>query len=165
LVSAAPESFTANDETGKAHGEVFWWGTAPLVRALVWGQKTLCGFKPKSGGRIPVGHLSLAASARNMPAAPYLFAQERGLHVAGWAPGADACLSTRGEAVLPLGFRDGYDQSHLTSRDDYRYLPTGWTELGLLNDCRHELIRQSFASHPIAQAGYARLQASAPPCP
>jgi hypothetical protein len=78
--------------------------------------------------------------------------------------GADACLNT-GSDILALGFKDSFDQAQSRGRDSYRYLHTGWAELGLLNACRYALVRQRFGQHPVAQAGYARLRGSAMPCP
>ena len=78
--------------------------------------------------------------------------------------GGDAQLAT-GDYGLSLGMRDGWNQGTASARASYLYLDTGWTELGLLNACKGELVRQRFGQHPLAQAGYARLQAGAPPCP
>jgi hypothetical protein len=78
--------------------------------------------------------------------------------------GADAQLVT-GDNGMSLGLRDGWNQGTASARASYRYLDTGWTELGLLNACNGELVRQRFGQHPVAQAGYARLQAGVPPCP
>jgi hypothetical protein len=78
--------------------------------------------------------------------------------------GADVPLAT-GTRQQPLGLRDGWDQSNNSGRNSYLYLDTGWMALGLLNGCYDNLVRQRFAQHPVAQAGYALLQASAPACP
>jgi hypothetical protein len=78
--------------------------------------------------------------------------------------GADACLDT-GTDGISLGLHDGFDQAGARARDSYRYVSTGWTELGLVNACKDNLVRQRFAQHPVAQAGYARLQSGILPCP
>jgi len=70
-----------------------------------------------------------------------------------------------GAHFISLGLRDSWNQSSVSARDSYLYLDTGWTELGLLNACKGDLVRQRFAQHPVAQAGYALLQSGAPPCP
>ncbi len=78
--------------------------------------------------------------------------------------GADACLDT-GTDGIPLGLHDAFDQAGARARDSYRYLDTGWTELGLVNACKDNLVRRRFAQHPVAKAGYARLQSGILPCP
>jgi hypothetical protein len=170
----------------------------------------LAGLLYLASDQIPMGGLSLSASAQNMLRAQYQFAHENNLTLAGWSSasdpdacatmtcagfvpekvtpyvsgmaatdefpetyrmlrafhllGADAQLDT-GSDGISLGMHDGFDQASASARDSYRYLDTGWTELGLLNACRGDLVRQRFAQHPVAQAGYALLQASSPPCP
>ena len=78
--------------------------------------------------------------------------------------GVDTQLYT-GDDGISFGLRDGWNQASATARDSFLYLDTGWTELGLLNACKGDLVRQRFGEHPVAQAGYARLQSGAPPCP
>ena len=78
--------------------------------------------------------------------------------------GADASLDT-GDTGVALGLRDGWNQASASTGDSYLYLDTGWSVLGLLNACHDELVRQRFATHPVAQAGYAIVKAGAPPCP
>ncbi len=170
----------------------------------------LAGLLYLASDQIPMGPLSLGASADNMLRAQYEFARENNLALAGWsnasdpdacatmtctefAPekvtpypsamatsdafpetyhmlrafhllGADACLNT-GSDVVALGFHDGFNQADARARSSYRYSHAGWTELGLLNACRDGLIRQRFGEHPVARAGYARLQSGPPPCP
>jgi hypothetical protein len=170
----------------------------------------LAGLLYLASEQIPMGALSLGASAQNMVRAQYQFAADKGLALAGWASasdpdacayaacdgftpdkvtayvsgmaasdqfpetyrmlrafhllGADAQLAT-GDYGMSLGLRDGWNQSTASARASYLYLDTGWTTLGLLNACKGELVRQRFGEHPVAQAGYARLQAGAPPCP
>jgi hypothetical protein len=170
----------------------------------------LAGLLYLASEQIPMGALSLGASAQNMLRAQYKFAADHGLALAGWASasdpdacayatcdqfvadkvtpyvsamgaadqfpetyrmlrafhllGADAQLAT-GDHGMSLGLRDGWNQGTAVARASYLYLDTGWTELGLLNACNGELVRQRFGQHPVAQAGYARLQAGSPPCP
>jgi hypothetical protein len=78
--------------------------------------------------------------------------------------GADAWLDT-GNDNISLGLHDGYDQAGARTSDGFRYVATGFTELGLLNACKGDLVRRRFGQHPLAQAGYALLQSGAPPCP
>jgi hypothetical protein len=78
--------------------------------------------------------------------------------------GADAQLDT-GSDGISLGLRDSWNQSTADSRASYLYLDTGWLELGLLDACKGNLVRQRFGQHPVAQTGYARLQSGPPPCP
>lgn len=175
-------------------------GAAPQLAALLYLQSE----------QIPMGPLSLGASAEHRLRAQYRFASTNNLALAGWsqasdpeactvparggfAPervtpypsamaasdgfpetyhtlrafhllGADAGLATGGE-MLSLGLRDSFDQGNAHPGDAHRYLHAGWSELGLLNACRHELVRRRFRAHPVARAGYARLQSAPPPCP
>jgi hypothetical protein len=170
----------------------------------------LAGLLYLASDQIPMGALSLGASAQNMLRAQYRFAADQGFALAGWASasdpdacayatcggfipdkvtpyvsgmaasdqfpetyrmlrafhllGGDAQLAT-GDYGLSLGMRDSWNQGTASARASYLYLDTGWIELGLLNACKGELVRQRFGQHPVAQAGYARLQASTPPCP
>ena len=78
--------------------------------------------------------------------------------------GVDAQLST-GDHEMSLGLRDAWNQSNASAADRYLYLDTGWTVLGLLNACGGDVIRQRFARHPVATAGYALLASGPPPCP
>lgn len=117
------------------------------------GEQTCTGFAPEKVAAYP----SAMAASDGFPEA---YRMLRAFHLLG----ADACLNT-GSDILALGFHDSYDQAKSRSRDSYRYLHTGWAELGLLNGCRHELVRQRFGQHPVVQAGYARLHGGAMPCP
>jgi hypothetical protein len=79
------------------------------------------------------------------------------------AAGADAPLLT-GTRSHAFGMRDAWNQATGTGRDAYLYLDTGWSTLGLLNYCQSGLVRRTFASHSIAQAGYASFLGRAPVC-
>jgi hypothetical protein len=170
----------------------------------------LAGLLYLASEQIPMGTLSLSASAQNMLRAQYQFAAEQRLGLAGWASASDpdACAYTTCASFIPdkvtpyvsgmaasdqfpetyrmlrafhllgadaqldtgsdgisFGLRDSWNQSTASARGGYLYLDTGWTELGLVNACHGDLVRQRFGKHPVAQAGYARLQSSAPPCP
>lgn len=111
------------------------------------------GFVPEKVTAYPS---AMAAS----DAFPETYAMLRAFHLLG----ADAWLNT-GSDIISLGLHDGFDQASARARDSYRYLSTGFTELGILNACRDGLVRRRFAAHRVARAGYAVLQSAAPPCP
>jgi len=91
---------------------------------------------------------------------PETYRMLRAFHLSG-----SSFLFYTGSFSISLGLRDGWNQSTSSGRTNYLYLDTGWSELGLLNACHADLVRQRFGQHPVAQAGYALLQAGAPPCP
>lgn len=79
--------------------------------------------------------------------------------------GASAPLAT-GVLSHDFGLRDGWNQTGGGIREDnYLYLDTGWTTLGLLNACRYDLVRHRFAAHPVARTGYRELAKLRRPCP
>lgn len=78
--------------------------------------------------------------------------------------GADAQLDT-GKGGISLGLRDSWNQSTASARDNFLYLDTGWSVLGLLNACQADVVRKRFAAHPVAKAGYAAVQSDRSPCP
>lgn len=81
--------------------------------------------------------------------------------------GAGAPLDT-GTVLHDFGLRDAWNQVTGTEREDgFLYLDTGWLALGAVNACHGELVRQRFAAHPVAAAGYLLLDdfaGSAAPC-
>lgn len=78
--------------------------------------------------------------------------------------GAGAPLDT-GTVVHAFGLRDAWNQQTLSGREDgFLYLDTGWLALGALNACHADLVRERFAEHPVAAAGYALLAEIYPPC-
>jgi hypothetical protein len=105
----------------------------------------------------PSPYVSAMAASDEFPEA---YRMVRAFHLLG----ADACVIT-GAEIMAFGLRDAFDQASARAEDRYRYLHTGWTQLGLLNACRHDLVRQRFGQHQVAQNGYALVQSAAPPCP
>ena len=102
---------------------------------------------------------------------PYIWAMGHGI---GAPEAAEALLAfERAGTAAPLdtgtrshafGLRDAWNQETMSGRNAYLYLDTGWSLLGLLNGCHQGLVRQRFDSHPVAQNGYALLQARPPLC-
>ena len=79
--------------------------------------------------------------------------------------GADAPFVT-GLVEHDFGLRDAWNQGVGRARHDaFLYLDTGWAGLGLLNACRGDLVRKTFASHRLAASLYAALDGRAPVCP
>ncbi len=170
----------------------------------------LAGLLYLASDQIPMGPLSLGASAQNTLRAQYQYAAANNLPLAGWASasspdacayvtcsgfkpdvvtpyvsgmaasdqfpetyrmlhafhllGADSQLDT-GSDGISLGLRDSWNQAIDDARASYLYLDTGWLEVGLLNACKGDVVRQRFSQHAVAQTGYARLQSGSPPCP
>jgi hypothetical protein len=102
-------------------------------------------------------YISAMAAADDFPEA---YRMLRAFHLLG----ADALLFTGAHAV-PLGLHDSWNQATASTSGQFLYLDTGWSVLGLLNACQGNLIRQRFAQHPVAQAGYASLASAPAPCP
>ncbi|HEX7506934.1 MAG TPA: hypothetical protein VF550_09190, partial [Polyangia bacterium] len=155
----------------------------------------LAGLLYLASDQIPMGSLSLGASAQNMLRAQYRFAADNDLVLAGWASasdpdacsyttcpgfvpdkvtpyvsgmaasdqlpesyrmlrafhllGADAQLATGGDGIS-LGLRDSWNLTTAIARASYLYLDTGWMELGLLNACKGDVVRQRFGQHAVA---------------
>lgn len=71
-----------------------------------------------------------------------------------------------GTLLHDFGPRDAWNQQTDTTRHDaYLYLDSGWLALGAINHCFADLVRQRFAAHPVAMAGYALLDGLGIPCP
>jgi hypothetical protein len=104
-----------------------------------------------------VPYVSAMAAADDLP---QTYRMLRDFHLFG----VDAQLVT-GSHAISLGMRDAWNQGDDSTGDRFLYLDAGWSFLGLVNGCDGDLLRHRFATHPIAQAGYAKLASVPPPCP
>jgi len=79
------------------------------------------------------------------------------------ATGAAAPLNT-GTVSHTFGLRDAWNQALNQARDAFLVLDTGWSAMGLLNGCYAGAVRNLFAAHATAEAGYQSVAAEGQVC-